>query len=97
MSIPNFTLTNADRDLVRQIADRAIAQRAQGRDLDGVLRTKMDLLMDLATVHNSNPLRLAELLAAPDFDFVHDIDGITRHLDRKTGALRDFFSPRYSA
>lgn len=54
--------------------------------------------MDLTAVHaNGNPMRLADLLAADDFNFAHDIVGISRFLDRNTGRLTDCFSPRFSA
>lgn len=53
--------------------------------------------MDLCACHaNGNPLRLADLLAADDLNFTHDITGIARHMDRETGQLRDLFSPRFS-
>jgi hypothetical protein len=54
--------------------------------------------MDLTACHaNGNPLRLADLLAADDFNFSHDICGIARHIDRETGELKNCFSPRFSA
>lgn len=96
MSI-KLNLQPADFDLVVAIANRADREHVLGRDLDGVTRPKVELLMDLCAVHNSNPLKLADLLAANTFDFMHDIAGIIRHLDRTTGELRDCFSPRYSA
>ena len=59
--------------------------------------TKTTFVMDLTACHaNGNPLRLAELLAADDGNFAHDIFGINRHLNRQTGELMDCFSPRYS-
>lgn len=61
-------------------------------------RPQLDVEMDLTAVHrNGNPLRLAELLEADDFNLGHDVGGIADHLDRSTGKLGDFFSPRYSA
>jgi hypothetical protein len=58
----------------------------------------MDGHMDLTAVHaNGCPLRLGDLLASDTFEFIHDIVGIERHVDRKTGKLRGFFVPRYAA
>ena len=42
-------------------------------------------------------LRLDDLLAADDLNFLHDVAGINRHLDRDTYALLDGFFPRYAA
>lgn len=58
---------------------------------------KLDVIMDIDACHcNGNPLRLADLLAASDFDLIHDVGGITAHIDRRTGKLRNCFVPRYS-
>jgi hypothetical protein len=57
----------------------------------------MALTMDITAVHaNGNPLRLADLLAADDFNFTHDVYSIVRHIDRKSGQLGDCFVPRFS-
>lgn len=79
--------------LIHQIAKRA-------RDLAGAGNEYpfLDADMDVTAVHVSGcPLKLEELLAADDVNFAHDVFGIRRHLDRRTGKLRDGFSPRYSA
>jgi hypothetical protein len=56
-----------------------------------------DMMMDLDACHsNGCPLDLAKLLRAPDFDFVHDVAGIFRHIDRSTGKIQDCFLPRCS-
>lgn len=53
------------------------------------------LWMDLAATHaNGCPMDFEKLLAVEDFTFMHDIDGITRHMNRKTGKLGDHFRPR---
>lgn len=60
-------------------------------------RPRMDLLMDVEATHcNGCPLKLRELLEADDFNFTHDMIGIQRHLNRKTGHLEDCFVPRYA-
>lgn len=90
--------TEEDLAIISKIAERAIAYfilaSETGRRLpfDG-----LDIQMDLCAVHlNGCPLRLADLLAADDFNFAHDITGIRRHLNRKTGALENHFLPRFA-
>lgn len=84
----SFDVSTKDRAIIRQIAERAVQELNVGR---------LDTLMDITATHcNGNPLRLADLLSANAFNFAHDIYGIARHLNRETGALMDFFSPRYS-
>lgn len=85
----NWNVSKTDHDLIMKIVYRAqskskaVPQREQ--------------LMDLTACHaNGCPLKLAELLNAPDFDFTHDVFGITRHINRQTGQLEDSFLPRYA-
>ncbi|MCK1479288.1 hypothetical protein IVB27_32260 [Bradyrhizobium sp. 197] len=77
---------------------RAIARRARDLYLEHrVDRSVMDIDMDLAATHcNGNPLRLDDLLKADDFNLLHDVSGIAKHLNRETGKLEGFFSPRFS-
>ena len=54
--------------------------------------------MDIVATHTHGcPLALQALLDADEGDFLHDIGGINRHLDRDTGRLGDGFIPRYAA
>lgn len=54
------------------------------------------VFMDIAACHlNGTPLKLQELLQADKTNFLHDIGGINRHLDRTTGELKAGFLPRY--
>lgn len=80
-------------------AARAIGRRARTMLLDyRVDRSALDIEMDVLATHcNGNPLRLNDLLKADDFNFLHDISGIARHLNRNTGKLKNLFSPRFSA
>lgn len=80
-----------DNSLIMQIVQRAkrVAMN-NGSSLDTV-----SLIMDLDCVHARTPLRLIELRDADDFNFIHDVFGIQRHLNRNTGELGDFFTPRY--
>lgn len=72
-----------------------IVERTAKLVRDPIDRLALD--MDITAAHlNGCPLKLAELLEARDSDFLHDIAGIARHLDRKTGKLTDCFVPRYA-
>lgn len=90
----NFTITPEERDLINQIAERAFGlARAYGSNY-----ALSDILMDVTACHaNGCPLKLKELLEAPEMDFWHDITGIYLRLDRKTGKLTCCFLPRYAA
>ena len=90
----NFKSTPADAAIIRKLAIRA---RALETEHGGQARDQMDWVMDFTATHlNGNPLDLEKLLKADDFNFMHAAFGICRHLDRETGALGDFFSPRCS-
>ncbi len=89
----SFDVSPTDAALISQIVDRVEElSLAQGHSLD-----RLSTTMDLTAVHaNGCPLDLAKLAAADNFNLLHDVFGIARHLDRKTGKLRDFFDPRCS-
>lgn len=89
----SFDCPEADRKTIR-----AIARRARDVYLEhSVDRSAIDIDMDLTATHcNGNPLRLDDLLKADDFNLLHDVSGISRHLNRETGKLEDHFSPRFS-
>lgn len=83
----NFDASREEYDLAAQIVVRACSLLA---DID-----RIALEMDIIATHmNGCPLDLPKLLAARDFDFVHDVVGIIEHIDRSTGELRDCFLPR---
>lgn len=57
----------------------------------------LSVQMDLEACHsNGCPLDLERMQEAKQSDLMHDVGGIRRHLDRDTGALRDFFVPRFA-
>lgn len=82
-------LTAKDSMTIGRIVDRASEVFAGA--------PKMTIMMDISACHISNPLRLEDLLGADEFNFMHDVLGIYRHIDRDTGALKNSFSPRFSA
>lgn len=84
-----FTATPDERELVRKIIERA-----EQEDLFGGY-DRESLEMDLIATHaNGCPIDFNKLLEAGRFDFTHDIAGIVRHLDRRSGELTGFFRPR---
>lgn len=85
----NWTTTNQDRQLIKAVAGRA---KELLPDADIV-----DLKMDVTACHlNGTPLNLKRLLGFDDFNFLHDIVGIARHIDRNTGVITNQFLPRSS-
>lgn len=81
--------TDEEREIVEAIVDRAVHKRIYAK--------RIDADMDISATHVHCPLRLADLLAADDFNFAHDLSGIRRHLNRRTGKLEHFFLPRFAA
>jgi hypothetical protein len=78
---------------VHKISDRAVRLFAEHE----VRVDRLTVFMDLTACHfRGQKLRLDDLLAADDFNFIHDVGGINRHLDRETYKLMDGFSPRFS-
>lgn len=89
----SFITSTADRALIEQIVARVMARLREAK----VKRARIEVLMDIVATHaNGCPLRLADLLAADDANFLHDIGGIARHLNRETGQLGGFFRPRFA-
>lgn len=85
----SFRMSRTDSRLIKRIIDRAV--REHGIDADD----PQALNMDVSACHvNGCPLDLRKLLAADDASFLHDLYGIRRHLNRKTGALQGNFVPR---
>ena len=88
-----WNASREDIETMSKIATRAVELATE----TGIEYKKVDALMDINAVHsNGCPLHLNDLLAADDFNFSHDVFGIRRHLDRRTGKLQDFFLPRYA-
>jgi hypothetical protein len=85
-------LSRADQTKIRDIADRAVTW-ANDNNIELTL-TKVILAVGLA--HEQRPLKLNALLFADDFNFVHDVWGIMRHIDYSTGKMKDCFLPRFA-
>lgn len=81
-----------ENKLIHQISERfwGLAER-QGMPAVELL----DIILSISTCHRwACPLDLGKLLQADDFNFMHDVLGIIRHLDPETRTLKNFFLPR---
>lgn len=90
---PKFDVSQEEHAIIQKIVDRAMGVVREV----GIRLNRMDVLMDITATHaNGMPLRLAELLDAEPFDFNHDVFGIIRHINRRTGEMEGFFVPRFA-
>lgn len=88
-----FSVSTRDAKLIIKIVVRA----ASILNLESHGSSRLDLAMDLTACHaNGCSLDLARLLSADRFNLSHDLLGIIRHLNRKTGKVEEF-CPRYAA
>lgn len=89
--------TDADPAVFEAIVKACERFERIAADLGLAIPNRITRLMDLLVCHgNGCPLQLDELvIVATDRDFVHDVAGITRHMDRTTGRLGDGFTPRF--
>ena len=92
--IPSFaTFTADERTHLENILTRAEGMYKRA-GLPFGHEERSSLRMDLSATHARVPLDLERLAGFDDFDFAHDVSGINRHLDRKTGDLGGCFLPR---
>lgn len=85
---------DADLAIIKKIAARGVNVYAQHE----VRVDELTFIMDLTACHFTGcKLRLEDLLAADDFNLMHDLGGINKHLDRETCQLTDGFTPRFHA
>lgn len=90
VSFVRFDAVQEDANLITAIVLRAASLMSEDQ-----MGERLSLAMDITAVHlNDAAIDLAKLLRAPDFDFVHDVAGIVRHIDRRTGKLGNHFFPR---
>lgn len=88
-AVPKFgPLSEKEEALIKRIADRAGELLGRG--------ARVTVCMDITACHlNGTPLRLEDLAEADQFNFLHDVTGINRHLNRETGELTGHFLPRF--
>jgi hypothetical protein len=85
-----MSVTKRDGELIALIVDRAVALAREFRVRPG----RVNLFIGIAMAHQRLPLNLDMLLAIDDANFAHDVFGIMRHIDPRTGHLLDCFVPR---
>ena len=78
--------------IIQRIAKRADRMLREVGNNRGVC----NISMDISAGHLNIPLKLEELEKAEDFDFMHDVCGIIRHLNRDSGEIENCFLPRYA-
>jgi hypothetical protein len=71
-----------------------IAQRAEGMGI--YMGERFTLLMDIENADKVFNLRLEDWLNADDFNFAHDIIGITNNINRNNPTDFNLFVPRYA-
>lgn len=86
----NFAIPRSARKPLKQIVDRVLG--LLGPDAD-----RLSITMDLCACHaNGCPLDFERLASADDFNLLHDVGGINRHINRDTGKIEGFFRPRFA-
>lgn len=82
-------MTKDEKLTIMKIAERA--------DEKGLLQfDRLSLIMDIEVAHKEYNLRLADLLAADDANFAHDVVGIQNNIDRENKKIINLFVPRYA-
>jgi hypothetical protein len=90
-------LSKASSTESQQIVD-IMLRAASLMNFEHLDSSRLDVVMDLTACHLYGcTMDLAGLLAADPQDLIHDITGILRHIDRRSGQLAGFFLPRYAA
>lgn len=89
----NWNLRREDAQPIELCVNRAMKlSREHNLQLN-----RMTLEMDLVSLHlNGTPINFRDMAVGTHSDFLHDILGIRRHLDRSTAQLRDCFVPRFA-
>lgn len=88
---PQFTASKFETQLIVKIAQRAHFMAKKF----GFGYAQHTAVMDIEACHcNGCELDLQKLLDAGDGDFGHDVFGIRRFIDRRTGKLGGCFLPR---
>lgn len=83
-----YAVTDSERRYIDRIAERAV-KTMKGFD-------RLHVEMNITACHsNGCPLDLHKLLFADDFNFMHDICGIDKHINKETGELGGCFVPRF--
>lgn len=89
-----FDISAEDAAHRDRVLDRAAAVFARDRRRFDRLHHSMNLT---ACHANGCPLDFARMAVADDFNLMHDVYGIDRHIDRETGKLGEMFRPRFAS
>lgn len=85
----SFKASKRELDLVGMILDRV--------EKLCTIEDRLSLEMDLIACNaNGCKLDLKGILTADNFNLMHDVRGIQRHINRETGKLENCFVPRYA-
>lgn len=86
--IPWRKIDKAESLAIGQVLERAIKE--------GLIKEKdrADLGMDIGAAHLDCPINFGKLLKVRPFDFIHDVGGIQKNINRATGRLDNNFVPR---
>lgn len=91
--MPSYHTSRQETETIIDISKRARDVAAQA----GTRLDPLDVIMAVTACHcNGTPLQLAELLAADEGNFAHDVGGILRHIDQHSGRLGECFTPRFA-
>lgn len=89
----NWEATKEETKKISEVVKRALEIAFKNKKTIDLI----DLHMDIAACHlNGCALDLDKLLGFDDFNFAHDVFGISGHIDRETGELKNSFLPRAS-
>ena len=90
-TVASFICTDKELLLVNQIIKRAREENVINNS------ERQHYIMNLIAANaNGCPIDFEKLLNAPPFDFKHDIYGIEKNIDKKTGEIKNCFLPRCS-
>lgn len=87
----NWNLKISEREKIKKIVSRAV----ELYESVGQSHSELEIRMDIMACHlNGTPLNLNRLFEFDDFNFAHDIFGIAKHINRRTGKIERHFVPR---
>lgn len=92
-----FEISDREYKIVEEIAMRCLKEfEALDENAPDSERVKINIEMSVIAAYNHNEpkMNLVKLLESEEFDFMHDIAGISKHIDTKTGILGGCFIPR---
>lgn len=83
-------------ELLKRVVDRGMEMAYDFGYLD-IFENRSAVATYIVSCHDDCvPLRLKEMLSAPDSEFAHDFFGILRHYDLRERTMQDCFMPRFA-